>query len=218
MIPEKVKKFLIQSNEEQNCFCLAINDKMEILQYFGKASLLGIKPPSYSEIVYEFIPGLLTEDFSSDFKIPFFNITEDHVCNIYFLKMATISYVIFVDKSEIFRITKKYQQFAHDDNISKNKFKRLAEELSEAQKKLKRSNQEKATLIAMLSHEMGTPLTSIIGYSEVLQKDPSNLIKGLEVINRNSVYLKNMIENTLLFGQSEAGAILNGQHRAYCLG
>lgn len=207
MIPEQVRNFLIKSKEEQNCFCLAINEKLEIIQYFGKAKLLGITPPHYSQSVHDFMPSLLTESFTSDFKIPFFNITDDHVCNIYFLKLATISYLILVDKSEIFKITKKYQQFAHNDNISKNKFKRLAEELSEAQKKLKKSNQQKAALIAMLSHELGTPLTSILGYSEVLQKDTKDYKKGLEIINRNAVYLKNMIENTLLFGQSEAGAI-----------
>ena len=54
-----------------------------------------------------------------------------------------------------FQVTQKYQQFAHDDNISKNKFKRLAEELNVAKQSLKKSNQEKAALIAMLSHELG---------------------------------------------------------------
>ena len=143
MIPEAVKKFLIKSNEEQNCFCIAINDKLQIIQYFGKASLLGIKPPNYLLSVYDFIPGLMTESFTSNFKIPFFNINENHVCNIYFLKLPSTSFLVLVDKSEIFRITKKYQQFAHDDNISKNKFKRLAEELNKAKEKLKKSNQEK---------------------------------------------------------------------------
>ena len=207
MIPEAVKNFLLKSNEEQRCFCVAIDKKLKIIQYFGKASMFGIKPPKYLLSIYDFFPGLVTENFTSNFKIPFFNINKDHVCNIYFLKFPTSSYLVLVDKSEIFKITKKYQQFAHDDNISKNKFKRLAQELNKAKHKLKKSNQEKATLIAMLSHELGTPLTSILGYSELLLKNDVNLKKGLEIINRNAVYLKHMIENTLLFGQSEAGGI-----------
>ena len=207
MIPDAVKNFLIKNKEEQGCFCLAINEQLKIVQYFGNPKLLGITPPKYRLAIFEFFPGLITETFDGDFEIPFYNINKDHVCNIYFLKFPTISYLVLVDKSEIFQITKKYQQFAHDDNISKNKFKRLAEELDRAKQKLKKSNQEKATLIAMLSHELGTPLTSILGYSELLLNKNVDVNKGLKIINRNAIYLKHMIENTLLFGSSEAGGI-----------
>ena len=204
MIPAAVKKFLIKNNEEQGCFCLAINNQFKILKAFGRPALFDITPPALMESIYDYFPGILTETFESDFEIPFYNINNTHVCNIYFLKFSQISYLVFVDKSEIFEVTKKYQQYAHDDNISKNKFKRLALELDKAKQKLKKSNQEKATLIAMLSHELGTPLTSILGYTELLLKNGIETKKGLRIINRNAIYLKHMIENTLLFGSSEA--------------
>ncbi len=206
MLPSAVEKFLHDNNVKHNCFCLAINDKHQIIQYFGSAKLLGINPPTYKTPIIDFIPGVMTESFEEDFEIPFYNIDENNVVNLYFLKKKKISFLLLIDKSEIFSVTKKYQQYAHDDNISKNKFKKLARDLEKAQQKLNKSNQEKATLIAMMSHEIGTPLTSIIGYSELLLKNGIKSDKGLNIIHRNAIYLQEMIENTLLFGSSEAGA------------
>ncbi len=75
-----------------------------------------------------------------------------------------------------------------------------------ARQSLKKSNQEKATLIAMLSHELGTPLTSILGYCELmLEEDKNN--HNLKVIHRNSIYLQHLIENTLLFGKTEVDSM-----------
>jgi signal transduction histidine kinase len=207
MIPNKVKEFLVKNNEKQGCFCMAIDENLKIINSFGQPGLLGFSHPKTNELIYDFFPQVVTETFENDFEIPFFNINTQHVCNIYFLKYPKLSYLLLIDKSEIFQITQKYQQFAHDDNISKNKFKKLAEELARAKQKLKKSNEEKATLIAMLSHELGTPLTSIIGYSELMLNQETECNKGIEIINRNAIYLKNMIENTLLFGRSEAGGI-----------
>jgi signal transduction histidine kinase len=205
MIPDIVKSFLVDQKAGQGCFCLALNPELAIIQCFGNSKLVGVTPPDINTSVFDFLPILMTETFEENFEIPFFNINDSQVCNIHFLKEKEISYLVLVDRSEIFQVTQKYQQFAHDDNISKNKFKRLAEDLEKAKQKLNKSNQEKAILIAMLSHELGTPLTSILGYSELLLSQNSNNTKELEVIHRNAIHLKHMIENTLLFGRSEAG-------------
>lgn len=207
MIPAAVKKFLLTQKEGHGCFCIALNQSHHIIKCFGNPQLVGISTPKFNMPVFEFLPILLTETFNSNFEIPFYNISEEHVCNIYFLKTKTVGYLILVDRSEVFQVTKKYQQFAHDDNISKNKFKRVAEQLAKAQQKLNKSNQEKATLIAMLSHELGTPLTSILGYSELLLNGATNHKSGLEIIHRNATYLQHLIENTLQFGRAEAGEL-----------
>ncbi|MCF6288966.1 MAG: hybrid sensor histidine kinase/response regulator [Proteobacteria bacterium] len=204
MFPGVIKSFLYENNEKHGCYCLAINNDNKIVQSFGDANLLNIRPPAFNTPVTDFLPGILTETFAEYFEIPFYNINNDTVCNLYFLKYPKISYLLLVDKSEIFTVTQKYQQFAHDDNISKNRYKRLSNKLAKAKKKLKQANREKATLIAMLSHELGTPLTSILGYSELLLKNKINCQKSIGIINRNAHYLKHMIENTLMFGSSEA--------------
>lgn len=207
MLPDIVKQFLITERQSQGCFCLAINEKLNIIQYFGKAKQFGVSSPKFDMSIVDFLPVLISESFESNFEIPFYNIDDNNICNIYFLKSKKVSYLMLVKRNEIFQAIQKHQQSAHDDNIKKNKFKRLSEDLQKAKKKLNKANQEKATLIAMLSHELGTPLTSIIGYSELLLTRKTDTRKGLEIINRNAIHLKHMIENTLLFGRSEAGAM-----------
>jgi len=205
MFPEVIKKFLIKQKKKQGYFCIEIDENLNILRYFGVATEMGLTLPKLGKPINEFLPVLLTESFDNNFEIPFYNISNNHVCHIYFIKSKLISYLLLIDKSEIFQVTQKYQQFAHDDNIAKNKFKRLSEELEIAQNELKKSNQEKATLIAMLSHEIGTPLTSILGFTELLLEKSINIKKGLTIINRNAVYLQQMIQNTLIYGSDEAG-------------
>ena len=206
MIPETVKIFLLENKEKEGYFCLHLNGDLKIKETYGKPQQLGLNQPKPHALVTDILPEILPETYDEEFEIPFFNINENSVCNIYFINKKGKRYLIFVDKSEIFQVTQKYQQFAHDDNISKNKFKRIAEELEIAKHGLKKSNQEKATLIAMLSHELGTPLTSILGYCELLLENDKNN-KNLKIIHRNSIYLQHLIENTLLFGKSEVDTI-----------
>ncbi len=206
MIPEVVKNFLLQNKEKQGYFCLQLNNDLIIEQIYGKPQQLGLSKPPKGTKILDILPGFLAEMYEEEFEIPFYNLNENSVCNIYFINKDGNNFLIFVDKSEIFQVTQKYQQFAHEDNISKNKFKRLAEELELAKQSLKKSNQEKATLIAMLSHELGTPLTSILGYCELLLEEDKNN-HSLKVIHRNSIYLQHLIENTLLFGKTEVDSM-----------
>jgi signal transduction histidine kinase/CheY-like chemotaxis protein len=206
MIPNVVKNFLLQNKEKQGYFCLQLTNDLLIEQIYGRPQQLGLSPPRKGLKVIDILPGFLPEMYGEEFEIPFYNLSENSVCNIYFINKNEDNFLIFVDKSEIFQVTQKYQQFAHEDNISKNKFKRIAEELELAKQSLKKSNQEKATLIAMLSHELGTPLTSILGYCELLLEEDKNN-HSLKVIHRNSIYLQHLIENTLLFGKTEVDSM-----------
>lgn len=204
MIPIDVVSFLQSNREEQGCLCFSVNSDLRVTEQYGDFKNWGVSKLDTGDSIFNIFPFLVTESFDKDFEIPFFNLTDDQVCSIYYYKTPESNYVILVDKSEIFQITQKYQQYAHDDNISKNKFKRLAEELEKAKQKLNKSNKEKATLIAVLSHELGTPLTSILGYSELLEKGEVGFLKAAKVINRNANDLMMIIENTLQFGRSEA--------------
>ncbi|MFK8010711.1 MAG: ATP-binding protein [Marinicellaceae bacterium] len=207
ILPDIVKQFLLKQRKGQGFYCVEIDNNLKIVKSYGSTKEFGIQSPKADMDIRKFLPILLTESFQNDFEVPFYNISENHVCHVYFIKSLTHKYLVLVNKSEIFNTTQKYQQFAHDDNISKNKFKRLFEELKVAKNQLKKSNQEKATLIAMLSHELGTPLTSILGYSELLMNENIGIKKGLTIINKNAQYLKQMIENTLIFGKTEANDI-----------
>jgi signal transduction histidine kinase len=77
--------------------------------------------------------------------------------------------------------------------------------------KLKSLDQAKASFLASASHDLRTPLTSIIGYVELLTDQAAGPIappqaKMLEGVHRNARRLKTMIEDMLTISKIEMGA------------
>lgn len=203
MIPGFLEQFVPELKKNNECFCIECDNDLNIISTFGSIHQFGLQEPPPGTPLIDFLPVLSSDNFEENFKIPLYNIDKDNVCDIYYIHQEKNNYVILINRSEIFQITQKYQQIAHNQSISKNRFKRLAEKLEIARHELNKSNQEKSALIAMLSHELGTPLTSIIGYSELLLSGELNK-DYVKTIHRNAIYLKHTIENTLLFGRSQA--------------
>jgi len=76
---------------------------------------------------------------------------------------------------------------------------------------LKSLDQAKASFLASASHDLRTPLTSIIGYAELLCDEEtgpadSDRVMMLEGVNRNARRLKTMIEDMLTISKIELGA------------
>lgn len=87
--------------------------------------------------------------------------------------------------------------FAHE-NTEKNEIKSLDKDFTALTDALKEEEQTKTRIIASVSHDVKTPLTSIMGYAEQLKKDdlPKERIhKYVNTIYEKSVAIKCLIEN-----------------------
>jgi len=86
-----------------------------------------------------------------------------------------------------------------------NNLEKLTLELKENSNQHYRYEQSKKELIAKITHDLKTPLTSIKGYIEALQdninSDEETYFRYLEVINEKSDKLNLLIEDLLLFSQ-----------------
>lgn len=101
-----------------------------------------------------------------------------------------------------------------DDKYLTGAFKSFAGDLNDlagvavvaAQKQLK-SERMKAELITNVSHDIKTPLTSIINYVDLLQKPhtPEEEKTYLEVLNRQSQRLKKLIEDLMEMSKASTG-------------
>ena len=101
-----------------------------------------------------------------------------------------------------------------DDKLMVGSFKDFAAELNgladvavvAAQKQLK-SERMKTELITNVSHDIKTPLTSIINYVDLLQKphDPKDAEKYLEVLDRQSQRLKKLIDDLMEMSKASTG-------------
>ncbi|HYE37229.1 hybrid sensor histidine kinase/response regulator [Methylocaldum sp.] len=82
--------------------------------------------------------------------------------------------------------------------------------LKETREAADRANQAKSRFVSDMSHEIRTPLNSILGYAQILRKDPSipaHRRDAVEIIQRSGEHLSSLIEDILDIARIEARKI-----------
>jgi len=88
---------------------------------------------------------------------------------------------------------------------------RQAKELAEmAQAKAEAASRAKSTFLATMSHELRTPLNGILGYAQILKRDPNiqkHQIDGLNIIEQSGRHLLDLINDVLDLAKIESGKV-----------
>lgn len=83
-------------------------------------------------------------------------------------------------------------------------------ELQRAKEKAEAANQAKSRYVVGLSHELRTPLNAVMGYAQILERDPElpGARKGsVQVIRRSAEHLSGLIDGLLDISKIEAGRL-----------
>ena len=126
-------------------------------------------------------------------NLPFVEIVDNCIVDIRFIPDSNGLDIIFINSGMNRDKLREIQQTANESVLREQRL------LIEAER-LEIENRAKSRFIASFSHELYTPLTSIIGYSERLlhqHTGDANSFNQLEAVHRNSLYLRNMIDNIL---------------------
>ncbi|MDP2178717.1 ATP-binding protein [Methylicorpusculum sp.] len=88
--------------------------------------------------------------------------------------------------------------------------KKTDQELQQAKEVAESANKAKSRYLTGISHELRSPLNAIMGYAQLLEKDPAIPAKrrdALAVIRRSSEHLADLIEGLLDISRIEAGRL-----------
>ncbi len=97
-------------------------------------------------------------------------------------------------------------------NVSLNitEQKELEVALHRAKQEADRANRAKSIFLANMSHEIRTPMNAILGFSQLMQRDPEvtpRQRKQLDTINRSGEHLLALINDILEISKIEAGRV-----------
>ncbi len=81
-------------------------------------------------------------------------------------------------------------------------------ELQKAKEKAEAANHAKTSFLANMSHDLRTPLNSILGYAQIIQNDPTLSVEhrqGIATIEKSGQHLLELINDVLDLSKIEAG-------------
>ncbi|HEU4665914.1 MAG TPA: ATP-binding protein [Dokdonella sp.] len=155
-----------------------------------------------------------------DQDIPFVELENGRSAHVHLVADGDGYHLLLLDAEEARSRERAQQQLVHEAVIvghAKSKaigqLRDIRDELGRQRSSLEEANALKNALIATLSHEFRTPLTSIFGYLHLIERraiaDPA-AAQALQAIRRSATYLFALAENLLEYGRDDAGgALLN---------
>ncbi|GAA0707751.1 hybrid sensor histidine kinase/response regulator [Dokdonella soli] len=151
--------------------------------------------------------------------IPFVELANGRSAHVHLIVDGPGFHVLLLDAEDARARERVQQQLGHETAIAGHekskaigKLKEIRSELEHQRAALEDANALKNALIATLSHEFRTPLTSIFGYLHLLERridGSEHATQALNAIRRNATHLFTLAENLLEYGRGEsAGSTL----------
>ncbi|MDJ0652773.1 MAG: ATP-binding protein [Xanthomonadales bacterium] len=117
------------------------------------------------------------------------------------------AYIIVQDANATDMADRELRRQAEKSEILEYRVAQLESELQQAKKEAALASELKSRFISGMSHEFKTPVTSVLGYCDLLEKEHGRDDRRVQGIRRSSTHLLSLVENLLEHGRVVADRI-----------
>jgi signal transduction histidine kinase/ActR/RegA family two-component response regulator len=197
--------------------CLVLDETLALNAWWGELADYGLEHLKEGDDCGFNIDFLVGYNGRDSLEFPLMETANGRVAHVSVIPSPGWVSVILLDAKEEHARQREVQQKANEVSLLSHQQQKLAaqlrevgEELEVRRREAEAASQMKSRFIAGMSHEFRTPLTSILGYSELLQRrleGQHDLLDILSSIERGAKHLLFLVENLLDQARIEAGGI-----------
>ena len=183
---------------------IVVDDENNYISHYGELSDYHLPSLEIGKSCVEALPFLVGLEEEAYVSLPIVNFNRDNVSSVNVIKINLHRYVVLLEAGDEHQ---RQQQATQDSNETKL----LYQKLQQLTKQLELANNTKSRFISSMSHEFRTPISSILGYSNLLARKYTSMSEEFQyakAIESNTQYLLSLIDNVLEHAKLEADKLL----------
>ena len=183
---------------------VVVDDANNYISHYGELTDYQLPLFEVGESCIDMLPFLVGLENEAYVSLPIVRFNQDSISSVNVIKINQYRYVMLLEASQ----EHHREQSATQDS---NETKLLNQKLQQVTEQLEVANNAKTRFISSMSHEFRTPMSSILGYANLLAGKYSPGDDGYQYarsIESNTQYLLSLIDNVLEHAQFEANKLL----------
>ncbi|MEL7451130.1 MAG: HAMP domain-containing sensor histidine kinase, partial [Pseudomonadota bacterium] len=198
--------------------CVRFDREYRVQDWWGEPATYGLEAISRGSDVRDLAPCLHDMEWDSQVTLPLVHTAEQRAAHVHILPSSDHCLVIYIQATRELLQRQELQQAANEVRLLNHDQHRLLARLIEARTELENRRREaeqsarvKSRFIASMSHEFRTPLTSVIGYANLLLDELPVAHAGAKhagAIGRASQHLLSLVDNILEQARLEEGGMV----------
>ncbi|MEM7708872.1 MAG: ATP-binding protein [Pseudomonadota bacterium] len=156
----------------------------------------------------EILPCLVGAEGVAPVSFPVVNLDSRQIVDVHVFAAEAGYEVLLIDASASHAVTQNVQQQAHEIQLLNRRLEKLTEALEQARAEAETASTAKSRFIAGMSHEFRSPLTAVMGFTELMQQGVAGPEQALSGIRESALYLLSLIDNLLEHGAAESGEVV----------
>ncbi len=198
--------------EDRKPLCFTVDLQFFIKAISGDIEQYRLSAPIGSDL-RDHLPFLYGADLTRASDIEMLQLEDDLTVNVHIMPAASPdtaprSYVVLLDSSAEMHRAREHQQNANELTVMNYRQQQLMTQLEQARHEAEQASELKSSFISGLSHEFRTPISSILGYTGLMEDDAKGSSqKFVGAIERSARHLLGLVENLLEHGRVEADKI-----------